>query len=49
VLDDKAETVIYRDTLQLENLDRNELEASVHALSLGLAEFGGELLSYLNQ
>ena len=46
VLDERAEFVIFRDTLQLENLDRNELEASIHALSLGLSEYGAELLDY---
>jgi hypothetical protein len=46
VLDDEAKHVIFRDTLQLENLDRNELEASIHALSLALAEHSTELLEY---
>jgi len=48
VLDDAAEIIIFRDTLQLENLDCNELEASIHALSLALSEYGSELLAYLN-
>lgn len=46
VLDENAEFIIFRDTLQLENLDRNELEGSIHALSLALSEYGGELLEY---
>jgi len=46
VLDEDAKVVLFRDTLQLENLDRNELEASIHALSLGLSEYGAELLDY---
>jgi len=46
VLDDKAEVVIFRDTLQLENLDQNELEASIQALSMALSEYGSELLKY---
>lgn len=37
-LDESGERVIFRDTLQLANLDLNELEASVNALSLMLAE-----------
>jgi hypothetical protein len=49
VLDESAERVIFRDTLQIENLDRNELEASIHALSLGLAENSSELLGYARQ
>jgi hypothetical protein len=32
--------------LQLENLDMNELEASIQALSLALAENSNELLEY---
>jgi len=46
VLDENAELVLFRDTLQLENLDRNELEASIQALGLALAEYSSELLSY---
>jgi hypothetical protein len=48
VLDDASEMIIFRDTLQLENLDCNELEASIHALSLALSEYGSELLEFLN-
>ena len=46
VLDENEDVVIFRDTLQLENLDRNELEGSIHALSLALSEYGQELLGY---
>ncbi|MEW6265814.1 MAG: YbjN domain-containing protein [Thermodesulfobacteriota bacterium] len=49
VLDDRGETVIFRDTLQLENLDRNELEASIQSLSLALAEYNAKLLKYAKQ
>lgn len=45
-LDETGAVVLFRDTLQLENLDRNELEASIHALSLALAEFSAELLEF---
>jgi hypothetical protein len=44
VLDDEGR-LLFRDTLQLENLDANELAASIEALSLGLVEFGPELLA----
>lgn len=44
VLDETGDTVLFRDTLQVENLDRNELEASIQALSLALSEYGSELL-----
>jgi hypothetical protein len=46
VLDEEGKRVLFRDTLQLENLDLNELEASIGALSLALAENGSELLEY---
>ena len=46
VLDDEGTTLLFRDTLQLENLDRNELEGSIDALSLALAEYASELVSF---
>ncbi|MFQ5484744.1 MAG: YbjN domain-containing protein [Desulfobacterales bacterium] len=46
VLSDNSEFILFRDTLQLENLDRNELEGSIRALSLALSEHGAELLEY---
>jgi len=47
VVDETETYIIFRDTLQLENLDRNELEGSIHALSLALSEYGSELLEYV--
>ena len=49
VLDEEGTTLLFRDTLQLENLDRNELEGSIDALSLALAEYGGELVSFVRR
>ena len=49
ILDEECKYVSYRDTLQLENLDMNELEASIQSLSLALAEYGSELLEYAKQ
>jgi len=46
VLDDTGEMLLFRDTLQLENLDFNELEGSVKALSLAMSEYGDELIKY---
>ena len=46
VLDETGDKLIFRDTLQLENLDLNELEASIHALSLSLAEYSAELIEF---
>ncbi len=44
-LDATGNQMIFRDTLQLENLDFNEFEGTINALSLGLAEFSRELLA----
>ena len=49
VLDESASRIFYRDTLELTNLDPNELEASINALSLAMAEHGAELLGYLRK
>ena len=46
VLNEEGTTLLFRDTLQLEILDRNELEGSIDALSLAMAEYGGELVSF---
>jgi hypothetical protein len=46
VLDEEGGRVFFRDTLQLANLDQNELEGSIDALSLALAENGSELIDY---
>lgn len=46
VLDETGKKLSYRDTLQLENLDINELEASINSLKMLLAEYFSELLSY---
>jgi hypothetical protein len=46
VLDEEGTKVIFRDTLQLENLDKNELEGSINALSIALAEYAGELIEF---
>ena len=46
VLDEEGTKVIFRDTLQLENLDKNELEGSITALSIALAEYAGELIKF---
>ncbi|MCC7263847.1 MAG: YbjN domain-containing protein [Candidatus Latescibacteria bacterium] len=46
VLDESGERLLFRDTLALDNLDLNELESTLNALSLGLAENGSELLAF---
>lgn len=46
VLDDTGTKVIFRDTLQIENLDLNELEGSINSLSLLLSEYSEELIQF---
>lgn len=46
VMDEEGKFVYFRDTLQLEHLDLNELEASIQALSLALAENAALFLDY---
>jgi hypothetical protein len=46
VLDEEGTTLLFRDTLQIENLDYNELEGSIDALSLALAEYADELVTF---
>lgn len=45
-LTEAGDALVYRNTLALDNLDLNELESTINALSLGLAENGEELLSF---
>lgn len=44
VLDENK--VSFRDTLQIENLDRNELEGSINSLSLLMTEYNKELIEF---
>ena len=46
VLDEEGLNLIFRDTLQLENLDLNELEGSLNSLALLLSEYYDDLISY---
>lgn len=48
VLDDTGKKVIFRDTLQVENLDLNELEGSLNSLALLLSEYSNELIKFSN-
>ena len=49
VLNEEANALLYRNTLALDNLDLNELESTINALSLGLAENGDELSSFARE
>ena len=46
VLDETGERVIFRDTLQIENLDLNELEASLNSLGLLLSEYSLQIINF---
>ena len=46
VLDDSGKTVIFRDTLQIENLDLNELEGSLNSLSLLMSEYSDKIIEF---
>ncbi len=46
VLDDTGRRVIFRDTLQIETLDRDELDACFNSLGLLLSEFSDELIAF---
>lgn len=46
VLDETGKNVIFRDTLQVENLDSNEIEASIESLSLLLSEYSAEIMKF---
>jgi hypothetical protein len=45
-LDEDGKMLLYRDTLQLANLDVNEVQGTIEALSLALAEFAEELIEF---
>ena len=46
VLDDSGEKVIYRDTLQIKNMDLNELEGSLNSLSLLMSEYSDNIIEF---
>ncbi len=49
VLEETGKKIIFRDTLQVENLDSNELEASINSLSLLLSEFSEQIIQFSKQ
>lgn len=46
VLDDSGRKVIFRDSLQIENLDQNEFGATINSLSLLLSEFSEQIINF---
>ncbi len=49
VLSEDASKVIFRDTLQVSNLDKNELQASLNSLSLLLSEYSEQIIQFSKQ
>ncbi len=45
-LDETGRKLLFRDTLQIENLDLNELEGSINSLKLLMAEYSEYLLEF---
>lgn len=43
-IDETGSRVVFRDTLQLENLDLNEIEGSMNSLAFLLSEYSGRIL-----
>ncbi len=43
---DEEDRVIFRDTLQLENLDINEIEASINSIGLMMAEHAADFINF---
>lgn len=46
VLDTTGRKVIFRDSLQLENLDQNEFGATLNSLSLLLSEYSEQIINF---
>lgn len=49
LLDEECKYVFFRDTLESATLDKEELESSIRALALAMAEHGDELLQFSSQ
>jgi CesT_Tir_1 len=48
-LDEDGTRILFRDTLQLAHLDLDEVQGTIEALSLALAEYANELLAFSHQ
>lgn len=46
VLDETGTKIIFRDTLQIENLDMNEFQGTLNSLELLLAEYSDKLIEF---
>ncbi len=47
VLDEEGENVLFRDTLQLENLDLNELKGSIDSLIIAMHEYVNDFVGFM--
>jgi hypothetical protein len=47
VIDEEGKKVLFRDTLQLENLDLNEIKGSIDSLAIATVEYLDELISFI--
>ena len=45
-LDESGKKVLFRDTLQLENLDKNEIDGSLKSLALLLSEYQNQIINF---
>ncbi len=45
-LDESGKKVLFRDTLQLENLDINEIDGSLKSLALLLSEYSNKIIEF---
>jgi Putative bacterial sensory transduction regulator len=48
-LTEDGKRVLFRDTLRLEHLDLNEIQGTIEALSLAMAEHAAELIAFSQQ
>jgi Putative bacterial sensory transduction regulator len=48
-LTEDGKRVLFRDTLRLEHLDLNEVQGTIEALSLAMAEHAAELIAFSQQ
>jgi len=48
-LTEDSKSVLFRNTLRMENLDLNEVQGTIQALSLAMAEHAAELIAFSQQ
>jgi hypothetical protein len=48
-LTEDGKQILFRDTLRIENLDLNEMQGTIEALSLAMAEHAADLIAFSQQ